>query len=132
MAQKKLSERIAERAQRQEGGGRKQQYQAIFLSLRDEIDEASKAGWKVRTIWETLHLEKKFDGTYECFLSYFNKIIRDKTSPEAEWKKTTAKELPAVKEAGRIGRSEAVATTQETIPQFMHPDTFDPKELMGE
>ena len=75
-----LSERIAARAT-----GKKQsrsgQNRASFLALRVDIKQALDDGWPVKSIWETLHAEKKIDFSYQAFWNYVNRLILSPPAP---------------------------------------------------
>ena len=73
---KSLEERIAERISRESPVNRRSQ-RAAFLALKDEIDRAMNAGWPVKDIWKTLHGEDKIQVTYQAFVKYVNRFIRD-------------------------------------------------------
>lgn len=127
MAKKSLSERIAERITGQNASGRKQRFQAMFLANREEIQHAANNGWKVKTIWETLHSEGVFEGTYECFLVYFNKLIKkDIGSENAAQGITEEKQIPAPEIL--ISHTK----NQKDIPTFRHPREFNTKALLGD
>lgn len=71
---KSLSFRIAERAA-QKKSTLYAKHRACFLALRDEIKLALQDGWPVKTIWETLHAEKKIAFSYQAFRGYVNRLI---------------------------------------------------------
>ncbi|GAB2881065.1 hypothetical protein GCM10027277_57690 [Pseudoduganella ginsengisoli] len=71
---KTLSERIADRVTKQDKGATKKN-RAIFLALRAEVDAAMKDGWPIKTIWETLHEERRVTFSYQAFRLYVNKLI---------------------------------------------------------
>lgn len=50
---------------------------ALFLTLKNDIKETLAEGWSAKFIWETLQEEKKFFGSYNCFLNYIKKYIKD-------------------------------------------------------
>ena len=78
MNKKNLCDRIAERLKNTQEKGltpRRANYLGAFLSQKEEIQQASAAGWRIKTIWQTLHDEGLFTGTYETFLGYFRKFI---------------------------------------------------------
>lgn len=133
MKEKKLSERISERMHSQQDSGRIQKYLAIFLSLKEEIQEGAEAGWKVKAIWNQLHYEKKFNGTYECFLSYFNKIIKPVLSLEDDTKKPENTEVATTCPVQQQATKSAAKSADDAgIRTFKHPNTFDIIKLMGE
>ncbi len=73
---KSLEERVAERISR-EGPVNRRSQRAAFLALKDEIGRAINAGWPVKDIWKTLHGEDKIQVTYQAFVKYVNRFIRD-------------------------------------------------------
>ena len=77
---KSLSERIAARAtqKKQSHSG---QNRAAFLALRVDIKQALDDGWPVKSIWETLHAEKKIDFSYQSFWNYVNRLILSSPPP---------------------------------------------------
>ena len=77
---KSLSERIAARAtgKRQSRSG---QNRAAFLALRVDIKQALDDGWPVKSIWETLHAEKKIDFSYQAFWNYAHRLILSPPAP---------------------------------------------------
>jgi len=77
---KSLSERIAARAagKKPSHGG---QNRAVFLALRVDIKQALDDGWPIKSIWETLHAEKKIDFSYQAFWNYVNHLILSPPAP---------------------------------------------------
>lgn len=73
---KSLEERIAERIIR-EGPVNRRSQRAAFLALKDEIERAINAGWPVKDIWKTLHGEDRIQVSYQAFVKYVNRFIRD-------------------------------------------------------
>lgn len=84
MVTKPLSERIADRLNKKKetsGAGNK----AVFLALKNDIEEAIEAGWSLKQIFQTLTDEQKITFTYETFRKYANKIIhKEKKSIDVE------------------------------------------------
>lgn len=128
MAEKKLSARIAARLHENGESGKKHKYLAIFIGMRAEIEEAAQAGWKAKAIWETLNCEKKFEGSYECFRSYFNKYIRGTIQIASPSESETSSQQPL--QTAAISSGTGQGSTSGTIQRFIHPDSFDTKELM--
>jgi len=83
---KNLSARIAERAAKKKRS-RNAQNRAAFLAVRSEVMQALDDGWPVKTIWETLHEEKKIAFSYQAFRGYVNRLI---ISTQAHGETTTA------------------------------------------
>lgn len=72
--EKSLSERIKEREMhRNQSRGSKNK--VMFLALRKDITEALNDGWAMKSIWETLHEEKKIDFSYKTFRLYVHRLI---------------------------------------------------------
>lgn len=65
------------------------QNKALFLLRREEIEEALQKGWKVKSIWISLHKRKLFLGTYDCFTRYVRKFCKNKKSYEKQKSETT-------------------------------------------
>lgn len=60
------------------------QNRAAFLALREDIRDAIKDRWPVKTIWETLHEEGKIKFSYQAFRNYTNNLIlNDDRTPAA-------------------------------------------------
>lgn len=95
---------------------------ALFLSKKDEINEAMAAGWSRKNIWELLHSQKAFEGCYDCFLRYVRKYI-DLSEP-----------MPA---DGPIAPTKSVTTVRPSLQAntpsgFDFSPTFQPSEIYGE
>ena len=93
---KSLSERIAARAteKKPSHGG---QNRAAFLALRVDIKQALDDGWPVKSIWETLHAEKKINFSYQAFWNYVNRLI---LSPPASTNPVSDQKLNAITTQG--------------------------------
>ncbi len=48
---------------------------ALFLLLKNDIEEAMKDGWSMLVIWETLVEEGKIDYSYQTFRGYVNRLL---------------------------------------------------------
>lgn len=59
---------------------------ALFLANKEEIEQAIKAGWNSKLIWQTLRESKKFIGGYECFRRYVRLYVQQKqpANPSSE------------------------------------------------
>ncbi len=77
---KSLKERIAERIS-QEPPVKRACGKVAFLALKDEIEQAVRAGWPVKEIWKTLHEEGRIAAGYHAFNLYVNKYIRETEIP---------------------------------------------------
>ena len=88
--EKKLSQRMAENAVKKNKSNARFNL-AMFLLLRDEINEAIDDGWSVKYVWEVLSEEEKITFSYQTFLNFVNKYKSD-TSPHS--KKMSAKKEP--------------------------------------
>jgi hypothetical protein len=47
----------------------------IFIAQKDDIASALKRGCSILSIWELLHEERNFEGSYKTFCSYVAKYI---------------------------------------------------------
>jgi hypothetical protein len=47
-----------------------------FLAVRDDVRDAVKAGYAVKTIWANMYEEKRVTFGYDTFLNYVNRHIR--------------------------------------------------------
>ncbi|GEM_PF-1675921 len=88
--EKKLSQRMAENAVKKNKSNARFNL-AMFLLLRDEINEALDDGWSVKYVWEVLSEEGKISFSYQTFLNFVNKYKSD-SSPHS--KKMIAKKEP--------------------------------------
>ncbi|MFY8352920.1 TraK family protein [Pseudoalteromonas sp. SSM20] len=75
---KKLSERIAERIEREKSNSRVVN-KASLISLKNDIQEARSAGWSLRQIWITLSEEKKIKVTYQAFCKQIKAYLDNET-----------------------------------------------------
>ncbi|KXU38681.1 hypothetical protein AXE65_12445 [Ventosimonas gracilis] len=87
---KRLSEKIAMQmkadARKVSGHSR-----AIFLSLRDEIEEAVSDGWTLKAIWATLYKEGIVEFKYGMFRRYAQQILKKSgVSPNGKILKETS------------------------------------------
>lgn len=72
---KSLSERIADRIRRNPAASVALRNRSIFLSLRNEIQQAYTDGWSMLAIWRTLHSEGRISFTYQAFRRYAHQLI---------------------------------------------------------
>lgn len=140
--EKKLSQRMAEYAVKKNKSNARFNL-AMFLLLRDEINEAIDDGWSVKYIWEVLYEEGKITFSYQTFLNLVNKY---KTNSSLQSKTIIAK-----KESAPLPDSESTAqlqpeseSTQDRIkitdspksPDYGNPKGFewstdyDPKDFI--
>ena len=101
--EKKLSQRMAENAVKKNKSNARFNL-AMFLLLRDEINEAIDDGWSVKYIWEVLYEEGKITFSYQTFLNLVNKY---KTNSSLQSKTIIAK-----KESAPLPDSESTAQLQ--------------------
>lgn len=76
--EKSLSARLAKRAsikKKTEGTKNK----VAFLALHNDINEAIKAGWAIKAIWEILSEEGKINFSYKTFRTYVSRLIFEET-----------------------------------------------------
>ena len=95
---KSLSERVA--ARMLEKPSRNAKNKALFLALREEIQQALNDGWSVKSIWETLHEEGKISFSYQAFCGHVNRsILSPATTDIANGNSQTSK--PVVNKSGK-------------------------------
>jgi hypothetical protein len=116
---KSLSERIAARTVKQKPS-RSAKNRATFLALRVDIKQALNDGWPVKSIWETLHEEKKVEFSYQAFRGYSNRLILSPPTPE----------LPTpipdeVAPALRLGNPKQSASSKPTVKKPEPPAGFN-------
>lgn len=75
---KSLSMRIAERALRENQPRRVNK--AAFIIVQDDVKRALNNGWTVHAIWRTLCDEGKIAFSYQMFLIFVNRLIRERRS----------------------------------------------------
>ena len=54
----------------------------FFMAQKNEIEQAMKKGCSVLSIWEVLHEDKSFEGSYKTFCKYVRGHI---TGFEVQW-----------------------------------------------
>ncbi len=101
--EKKLSQRMAEYAVKKNKSNARFNL-AMFLLLRDEINEAIDDGWSVKYVWEVLSEEGKITFSYQTFLNFVNKYKSDSS--------TQSKKMIAKKESVHLPESEPTAELQ--------------------
>lgn len=99
---KKLSERIAERLEREKSNTRVVNKAAI-LALKNDIKEARDVGWSLRQIWLTLSEEKKIKVTYQAFCKQVKDYLDKETKSEKVIKVTQKR--PVVTEVEQENKS---------------------------
>jgi len=52
--------------------------EVMFKQMQDEIKQALNLGYNAKDIWQKLHEDNKFLGSYTTFLSYARKISNNK------------------------------------------------------
>jgi hypothetical protein len=70
-----LSERIIARIQRKPNASVAARNRSVFLSLREEIQQAYTEGWSLLAIWQVLHDEQRVTFTYQAFRRYARQLI---------------------------------------------------------
>ena len=80
----RLIDRIAQNTHSGTAQQKGAQRLAVVLAMKDEIDEALKAGWTLATICRQLQNENKFDGDYQAFRRAWLRMDRDKDLPRKE------------------------------------------------
>jgi len=116
---KRLSERIAMQmksdARKISGHSR-----AVFLSLKDEIEEAVSDGWTLKAIWAILYKEGKIKFKYGMFRRYAQQILKKSGASSSE---KVLKEVNVIRNAGTArherGKKEVVEKSLlSEIPTF--------------
>lgn len=123
-----LAERIVQeslKGSNTKNTGRRSKNLALFLSQKDEIQEALNMGWSVMAVWRHLRKEGRFSGTYECFLNHTKRSlkIRKYVSPSSHRpaKETTLPQQGVEKNAQK-----------RKVAGFEFKPIVNPKELYGE
>lgn len=76
---KSLSERIAARIQQQSSASTAARNRSVFISLREDIQQALTDGWSLLAIWQVLFDEKRVTFTYQAFRRYARQLIDSPT-----------------------------------------------------
>ena len=76
---KSLSERIAARIQQQTDASTAARNRSVFISLREDIQQAVTDGWSLLAIWQVLFDEKRVTFTYQAFRRYARQLIDSPT-----------------------------------------------------
>ena len=76
---KSLSERIAARIQQQSSASTAAKNRSVFISLREDIQQAVTDGWSLLAIWQVLFDEKRVTFTYQAFRRYARQLIDSPT-----------------------------------------------------
>jgi len=72
---KSLSERIAARIQQQTDASTAARNRSVFISLREDIQQAVIDGWSLLAIWQVLFDEQRVTFTYQAFRRYARQLI---------------------------------------------------------
>lgn len=99
---------------------------ALFLSKKEEIIEALLAGWSRKSIWEFLHGQRAFEGSYDCFIRYVRKYIQ----PSLILTCTDVSTVPAPKNP--VNRPSPLRGSPPGGNKFDFSATIDEKALYGE
>lgn len=76
---KSLSERIAARIQQQSSASAAARNRSVFISLREDIQQAVTDGWSLLAIWQVLFDEQRVTFTYQAFRRYARQLIDSPT-----------------------------------------------------
>ena len=76
---KSLSERIAARIQQQSSASTAARNRSVFISLREDIQQAVTDGWSLLAIWQVLFDEQRVTFTYQAFRRYARQLIDSPT-----------------------------------------------------
>lgn len=79
---KSLSERIAARIQQQTDASTAARNRSVFISLREDIQQAVTDGWSLLAIWQVLFDEQRVTFTYQAFRRYARQLIDSPTTVE--------------------------------------------------
>ncbi len=77
---KSLSERIAARIQQQSSASTAARNRSVFISLREDIQQAVTDGWSLLAIWRMLFEEQRVTFTYQAFRRHARKMIDSPTT----------------------------------------------------
>jgi len=77
---KSLSERIAARIQQQPSASTASRNRSVFISLREDIQQAVIDGWSLLAIWQVLFDEQRVTFTYQAFRRYARQLISRPTT----------------------------------------------------
>ena len=53
---------------------------AIFLALRHDVSAALDAGFSMKTVWSNMHEARRVEFSYETFVGFVNRILRNPDS----------------------------------------------------
>ncbi|EDB8709747.1 conjugal transfer protein TraK [Salmonella enterica subsp. enterica serovar Schwarzengrund] len=77
---KRYSDVLAEWVEKRTKGKRRTDAAAVaFLAVKSDVDEALKAGYAIKTIWEHMHETGRIQTGYEAFRKHVKRYI--KTTP---------------------------------------------------
>jgi hypothetical protein len=132
MAKKRLTQRVAERVER-EKTSQAARNRAQFLAQRDEILEALDDGWPMKTVWQTLRSEGAITFGYDAFVRYVRKLATPK-SPVAVLGDVAASEAQPAARPKRRQKSESPAGARGTNKPgraFIYAPEADKDDLIG-
>lgn len=75
-AHRGLSERIAERVQQKPSASIASRNRGLFISQRNEIQQAYNDGCSLLAIWRVLHDEQRIPFSYQAFRRYSRKLLK--------------------------------------------------------
>lgn len=117
---KPLTDAIRDQLLQSKGKSRVTRCRPIILSLWEEIESALKAGWPLRSIWQTLHDGGNYPSTYESFRINVRDIQR--TGLNAE--KSKEKQKSATPEKAKTQDS-----PQQERKDWDKGDTWRPEQI---
>ncbi|WP_196483141.1 TraK family protein [Burkholderia cepacia] len=68
-------------ARRHTAKHKRNEYLVAFLAVRDDVIEATAAGYALKTIWEHMRATGRVSFRYETFLKYVRRHIADSSVP---------------------------------------------------
>lgn len=127
---KRLLQRLA--SSDPEGKNMKNRLRVMFFARKDEIVEAHNAGWSLRQIWEELHKQLEFTGSYDAFVRLYRINVKTRHSELHD------KSLQAILQTEQ--RSDNIGSDLRTAPQnnlsgataqqgFSYDPNIDPSNL---
>ena len=108
-----LIQKLETDAQKRSISGEVVGLKALFLSQKEQIEEALSSGWKRSEVWAILKENGNYPGTYSAFLKHCSRFI----SPAPKGHFNPQKKTPAKKRDASSGK-----------PAKRAPDTGIPKE----
>jgi len=98
---KSYPDRLAEWVKQKQATGRAKNLVA-FLAVRDDVRAAVESGYPVTTVWANMRDSGRIDFSYEAFLRYVNRLVRQSPEPRPKATPTgTSTKAPAPTDARR-------------------------------